>query len=136
MTVPQFDEHCATGHLPYRSNCDSCVSGMGKEDAHRKGHEKGALSELAYDYAYVNVKDEERVKRGEKKPEDVTRLLIGKDSESGSHFCHFIPRKGVSHGDHGVDAINEDIRRLAYKRLICKCDKERSLVKCVKGDAK
>ena len=40
MTVPQFDEHCATGHLPHRSNCDSCISGMGKEDPHQKGHER------------------------------------------------------------------------------------------------
>ncbi len=81
------------------------------------------LSELAYDYAYVNTKDEERVRRKEKRPEDVTRLLIGKDSKSDGHFCHLIPRKGVSHGDHGVEAIKEDMRRLAYNTLICKCDR-------------
>ncbi len=136
MTVQEHDDHCAMGHLPWRSSCESCISGMGKEDAHRRGKKKGTLSELAYDYAYVNSKDEERVRRGEKKPEDVTRLLIGKDSSSGAHFCHFIPRKGISHGSHNVDALREDIRRLTYNRLICKCDKEPSLVVCVKETQK
>ena len=72
LTAQEYDGRCAMGRLPWRSNCVSCVSGMGREDPHKKGKEKGALSELAYDYAYVNVKDEERVRRREKKPEDVT----------------------------------------------------------------
>ena len=115
MNVQEYDEHCATGHIPWRSNCDSCVSGMATEDAHRKQKQKGILPELAYDYAFLNPKDEERIRRKEKRPEDVTRLLIGKDNKFGAHFAHLVPRKGVSHSSHGVDYVNEDIRRLACK---------------------
>ena len=91
-TQAEREEHNLT-HCPYRSWCRVCVEAMGREDPHKKGKEMGALSELAYDYAYVNSKDEERVRRGEKKPEDVTRLIFGKDRESSAHVCHFVPRK-------------------------------------------
>ena len=68
-----------------------------------------------------------------KRPEDVTRLLIGKEEPRfGAHFAHLIPRKGVSHSSHGVDYMKADMRRLGCKRIILKCDKERSLVKTVK----
>ena len=133
MTQAEFDEHCAAGHVPWRSNCASCVAGMATEDPHRSKKEKGRLPELAYDYAYLNPKDEERVRRGEKRPEYLTRLLIGKEEPRfGAHFAHLIPRKGVSHSNHGVEYVNEDVRRLGCKRLICKCDKEISLVRSVK----
>ena len=95
MTAQEYDDHCAAGHVPWRSNCASCVAGMATQDPHRAKKEKGALPELAYDYAYLNPKDEERVRRGEKRPEDLTRLLIGKEEPKyGAHFAHLIPRKG------------------------------------------
>ncbi len=37
MTAQEYDDHCAAGHVPWRSNCDSCIAGMGREDPHKKG---------------------------------------------------------------------------------------------------
>ena len=133
MNAEEYEEHCATGHVPWRSNCSNCVSGMAIEDPHRAKREKGALPELAYDYVYLSPKDEERVRRGKKRPEDLTRLLIGKETPTtGRTLLTLSLGKGVSHSSHGVDYMKEDIRKLGCKRLIFKCDNERSLVKSLK----
>ncbi len=41
MTIQEYDNHCAAGHLPWRSSCKACVSGMATEDAHRTKADKG-----------------------------------------------------------------------------------------------
>ena len=95
----EVDLHCAMGHAQYRSWCEACIAGQGREDRHIRGHahEKRSLPVVSYDYGFMTEKDEDDVRRGRKPMAAVTRLLIGKDSKSKMKFAHMIPQKGVSH---------------------------------------
>ncbi len=62
----EIDAHNAIGHSVYRSWCEACVDGQGREDAHRGGKERGVYPELGYDYGFLNSRDEDKVRRKQK----------------------------------------------------------------------
>ena len=124
----QIDVHEAMGHAQYRSWCEACVHGQGREDRHLRNSKHRSLPVLNYDYGFMTEKDEEDVRLGRKTPHQVTRLLVGRDSHSKMLFAHVIPHKGISHGSWNFERINEDIAKLGYRRLILKQDKEPAIV--------
>ncbi len=83
---------------------------------------------LSYDYEFLTDQDEVDVRLGRKQLHQVTRSLVGRDSRSHIIFAHVIPRKGISHGSWNFERVNEDIKKLAYRRLILKNDKEPAIV--------
>ena len=132
--LPSRDEiyvHDAMGHAQYRSWCESCVYGQGREYLHLRGDKGRALPVLSYDYAFLSDHDMKNPKAEdpEQHPEqEVTRLLIGKDAKSKMHFAHGVQHKGVHHSSWNFQRVNDDIRKLGYNRLIVKSDKEPSIV--------
>ncbi len=83
---------------------------------------------VSYDYGFLSDKDEKYVKEGRKSINDVTRLLIGRDSKSKMLLAHVIPKKGIHHGSWNFERVNEDLGKLGYKRLVLKNDKEPAIV--------
>ena len=64
---------------------------------------------VSYDYGFLSDRDEKDVKEGRKSINDVTRLLIGRDSKSKMLLVHVIPKKGIHHGSWNFERVNEDI---------------------------
>ncbi len=129
--LPSRDEqdvHEAMGHAQYRRWCEACVHGQGREDRHLRGCKHRSLPVISYDYGFLSERDAEDVKAGRKQLHQATSLFIGRDSRSRMTFAHVIPRKGVSHGSWNFERVNEDIKKLAYRRLILKNDKEPAIV--------
>ena len=124
----QIYVHEAMGHAQYRSWCEACVHGQGREDRHLRDSKSRTVPILHYDYGFLTEKDEEDVRLKRKELSQVTRLLIGRDSRSKMLFAHMIPRKGISHGSWNFERVNEDIAKLGYRRLIVKQDKEPAIV--------
>ena len=49
----EVEDHCLSGHLPYRNWCYHCVRGRGRDSDHRKGiEEERGLSEFSFDYCF------------------------------------------------------------------------------------
>ncbi len=125
----QVDLHEAMGHAQYRSWCEDCIFGQGREDRHLRNRDsQRSMPVIGYDYAFLSAKDEEDVRKGRKSACDVTRLLVGKDSKSKAHFAHVTPHKGVSQSNWNFECVNKDLQRLRYRRLILKNDKEPAIV--------
>ena len=124
----EVDVHKAMGHAQYRSWCEACVHGQGREDRHLRDSKHRSRPVLNYDYGFMTEKDEEDVRLGRKNPQQVTRLLVGRDSRSKMLFAHMIPHKGISHGSWNFERVNEDIAKLGYRMLILNQDNKPAIV--------
>lgn len=132
-TQASIDSHNAMGHAVYRCWCEACVTGQGREDRHLKGHgHDGDVPVVAYDYAFFSGKDEEEAN----KCVEITKIVAGKYSKSATTFAHVTPGKGLKHGNYNVECVTSDLKRLGYKRVILKSDKEPAIVKQVMQIAK
>ncbi len=127
-TRDEQDTHEAMGHAQYRRWCEPCVHGQGREDRHLRNCKHRSLIVISYDYGFLTDQDEEDVRLGRKQMSQVTQLLIGRDSKSRMIFAHVIPKKGIHHGSWNFERVNEDLQKLAYRRLILKNDKEPAIV--------
>ena len=86
-TARQVEEHNARGHVPYRSWCEHCVLGSGKELPHCRGsHDDSILLTFACDYAFLT---------SESDPEDKITIFIVKEFTTNSLFATVCPRKGT-----------------------------------------
>ena len=99
LTTPELpsraviEEH-RIDHWPYRSWCEECVEGFGRERSH--GHGDKRLPLISMDYAFVTRKGA-IVDEGEDGWDDpeTLKVLVVKDSKSSSVFAHGIFRKGI-----------------------------------------
>ena len=83
---------------------------------------------VSYDYAFLSDREEKGVESKKKKAQETTRLLIGNDSKSKAFFAHAIPHKGIHHGSWNFECVSNNLRKLGYRRVVLKNDKEPSIV--------
>ena len=115
-------------HWPYRSWCDECVEGFGRERVHAHGDCKVAM--ISMDYGFVTSKGP-IVSEGEdgwNDPESL-KLLIVKDSKSGSVFAHAEVQEGIDEKRLAVDMVVRDVLWLGYSQALLKSDNEPAIVK-------
>ena len=79
-------------HWPYRTWCDECNEGMGRERLH--GHVESRVALVSFDYAFMTKKGPivDHGEEGWDDPESL-KILVVKDSKSGSVFAHGVFRK-------------------------------------------
>ncbi len=69
LPSPEEQARRALTHLPYTAWCESCVTGRGQEEQHRKQHGLAKVTPvLAMDYCFLAV--------GEKDAETATTLVM------------------------------------------------------------
>ena len=82
----EVEDHCLSGHLPYRNWCYHCVRGRGRDLDHRKGiEEERGLSEFSFDYCFPG--DEFGFK---------LTILAGSERATGMKMATVVPEKGSS----------------------------------------
>ena len=53
-TQSEYDAHRDNGHIPYRSWCDHCVEGRGREAGHHRGNDKvKTIPTIGFDYLFL-----------------------------------------------------------------------------------
>ena len=121
-------------HEPYRSWCRACVAGRGRSDGHfaRSNSEK-QFPVIGIDYGYLknnastedDVLDEPdtQLAGGPPKPNPI---LCGRNSEDRWIFGYTLQAKGVT--QHGVQMLEEEIRRLGSGRIIIRSDQEPAIL--------
>ena len=99
MTTPELPsreviEAHRIDHWPYRTWCDECNEGLGRERGHKSVEHRIAM--ISFDYAFMTRKGPV-VDQGEEGWDDpeCLKILVVKDSKSGSIFAHGVFRKGV-----------------------------------------
>ena len=80
-TQSQAEDHCASGHIPFRSWCSECVRARGTGEKHRKRKDRRDICVFSFDYLHFdeagNLVARDDVRAGAK----VTlKLLVAKDS--------------------------------------------------------
>ena len=86
---------------------------------------------VSYDYAFLSEHDRTDAKAKKREvgePQETTKLLIGKDSKSKALFAHGIPCKGIHSSSWNFERVNDDLKKLSYRRLVLKSDKEPAIV--------
>ena len=122
------DEHELT-HTPYRSWCQYCVRGRGRNAAHRKMVEQdaAAVPRVSMDYFYISTADEV----AHENP-----ILVMVDESTGERYARAVGRKGLgADGENNwlIRDMSEELRAWGHAggeagRLILKSDGERSIV--------
>ena len=123
----QIEAH-RVDHWPYRSWCKECVEGFGRERDH--GHKQSRVAIISMDYAFVTPKGP-IVDEGDEGWDDPSalKLLIVKDSKSGSVFAHAVVQKGIDDKRFAVDMVVRDVLWLGYPQVVLKSDNEPAVVK-------
>ena len=95
-------------HWPPRSWCDECNEGHGREWAHGRSDHKVAI--ISMDYAFMTRKGP-LVLEGEEgwDDPDSLKILVVKDSKSGSVFAHAVVKKGIDDKRYAVDMVVRDV---------------------------
>ena len=124
--VPSQDErreHELT-HLPFRSWCEHCVKGRGKEEACRKMKEENAgIPEVHLDFMFM----------GEEKGGKTLAMLVGRERRSRATLSTVVPRKTT--GEWTAKRLTAWLREigLEHSDIIIKSDNEPALVSVVDG---
>ena len=115
-------------HWPPRSWCDECNEGHGREWAHGRSEHKVAI--ISMDYAFMTRKGP-LVIEGEDgwDDPDCLKILVVKDSKSGSVFAHAVVKKGIDDKRFAVDMVVRDVLWLGYPQVLLKSDNEPAIVK-------
>ena len=116
----EVEEHYATGHAAYRSWCEHCVAGRGR-DAPHSGAPEGELPEVGVDYAYLGPEGSR------------VTLLCCKDKRTGCPAATQVPSKGVD--AYALSFLVGWLRSLGWKRLIMRSDNERALLSLLRAAA-
>ena len=129
-------------HMPYRSWCDQCVEGQGKEKSHGVvDKSKNVISCISFDYFGI-TKDGTFVRKDWGLQEEGTLqkvLLVRESKRNGqrpSYFAHAVPQKGVDENQYAVDCLVGDIEWLGYSKVVLKSDNERAIVRLAKESLK
>ena len=135
-----IDEH-NIDHNPYRSWCNSCVCGQGREAAHgRQEPGRRHISVVSFDYFFVAKKgmfSKKEWEAGAKSGEvDFLKVLVVKESLNKCVFAHAVERKGDDDGGYVVECVVRDIEWLGYSRVILKSDNEPAIVKVLRESLK
>ena len=70
-------------HLPYRSWCEDCVKGRGKEEDCRRTMREADFPEVSFDFCFL----------GEEGSGQTLAVLVGKDRRTGMMLATVTPRK-------------------------------------------
>ena len=115
-----IEEH-RIDHWPYRTWCDECNEGLGRERAHGRVDHKVAI--ISFDCAFMTKKGPivDQGEEGWDDPESL-KILVVKDSKSGSVFAHGVYRKGVDDKRFAVDIVVRDVVWLGYSQVLLKSE--------------
>ena len=130
-TASQREDHCARGHIDFRSWCPWCVKGRAIGEKHLRGAEKGSIPVFVFDYLFL-TEDCERVEREnltEEMRAVVAKVLVAKDVKGKAIFAHVVPQKGVDEARYASDCLVEDIKWLGYHQLVLRSDNEKAILK-------
>ena len=108
----EVEEH-RVDHCPYRSWCDSCVEGAGRENGHRNV-ESHSIAMISMDYFFITKKGIYIDKEAGWDDPDALEVLVVKDTKSKSVFAHAVPQKGSDNKRFAVGCIVEDVLWLGY----------------------
>ena len=118
-TQDEVDKHCLN-HAVYRSWCEFCVKGRGKEDPHRSGKKSEMqIPVLCMDYGFMREKPKEV-------GEDSRPILVTKCGKTWHLSADMLVSKDHSYGVRRLVQYIEKV--LGYKRLAIKGDQEPALV--------
>ena len=107
-------QHHRLLHLPYRSWCKHCISGRGREDAHKRQENRERLVPRVWlDYTFANMGTE------------VLTILCLKDETSGAVESIAVPEKGAA--DYAVKAAVRAIEAWGLKRVTLVADGEAAI---------
>ena len=135
-TAVEVEEH-SIDHFPYRSWCDECVEGRGRELPH-SSHANGErdIAVVSFDYMFLTKKgvvdgcDWDKVAEEDKI--DHVKVLVIRDAMSKSVFAHAVPQKGLDPERYVVDNIVQCIEWLGHVKVILKSDNEPAIVQVIK----
>ena len=121
----EIEEHRASGHAQYRSWCDECVEGFGREWPHMSAAIR-RFPFISCDYLFLNhnVSEEEQ--------EAASRILVAYCGATKSLFAHVVPRKGADDGGYIVTALKQDVLWLGHAKVIIRSDNEPALLQVVR----
>ena len=89
-TQTEIEQHRASGHIPYRSWCPTCIHAKGKEELHHPTTDPETSPPLfSCDYGFLSTQDSK---------EKFTIFAIA-ESRTKSIFVTEVPRKGLSEAD-------------------------------------
>ena len=104
-------------HVSYRSCCNHCNEGRGREAGHSRQINEGIrVSTVSFDYALVGNKGEITSHEQADVEEGSGKILVVKDINSKAVFGHAVPEKGLDDKGFAVDAIVGDIEWLGTPR--------------------
>ena len=130
-TESQKEDHCARGHVDFRSWCPWCVKGRATGEKHLRGAEKSSTPVFVFDYLFL-TEECERIER-EDLEEDMrnvaVKVLVAKDVKGKAIFAHAVPQKGVDDARYASDTLAEDVKWLGYHKLVLRSDNEKAIVK-------
>ena len=114
-TTQMIEAHRASGHLPFRSWCSSCVRGRGRSLA-RRGQQKyqQTIPTVSVDFGFFG---------SEENPNKDNPVLVIKDRKSRAIWAHMLPSKGIDR-PYGVKSLVRALTTMGYKRVIIKSDQE------------
>ena len=119
------ESHRLSGHAVYRSWCDACCAGRGREAPHRRGNQGYDIPVLSWDYCYLGsgtpgVDTQEVEDEAEAQGENP--VLVSFDSRSKAIA-------GLMHGAKDTVAMwTKYVERLGYRRVVFRSDNEPALL--------
>ncbi|CAK0856447.1 unnamed protein product, partial [Prorocentrum cordatum] len=119
VSKAEWDAHQLT-HLPFRSRCESCVTGKAAEDPHRQLEQApdGATPKVCMDYFFLTQKAVEK---------EMYAVLNVLGAKSGAPFSGMVNQKGGD--DHALAIAHEGVRFAGRTNLIACCDGENAINK-------
>ena len=124
-------------HWPYRSWCDECNEGAGRERSHGAADPEHRASMIGMDYGYMTPKGPivDEGEEGWDDPETLKILAVKearRDGQHGAVFAHAVPNKGIDDKRFAVDMVVQDVLDLGHSKILMKSDNEPSIVKLLK----
>ena len=119
----EMERHSVT-HLPYRAWCPSCVTGRGRNAAHKALDEEKdrLLPTIAHDFAFLGRDDQQ-----------TCPVLVSKSSRTLWLAASVVPSK-TSTDEYTVGCVVSAIKQMGHARFIHKSDQE-SAMKKLKDEA-
>jgi len=114
-------EHEKT-HLPYRSWCQHCVKGRGKEMPHRRQEEAGGLPEVHFDYAFMGDEGD---------PGGTVPMLVARSRQDRMTLATAVPRKST--GEFVVNRVMAFLKEVGLEAadVVVKSDQEPAIMSLV-----
>ena len=132
-TQSQAEDHCASGHIPFRSWCSECVRARGTGEQHRRRKDRRDICVFSFDYLHLDEAGKP-LNRGSiaTGAKAAITILVAKDSLGKAVFAHVVLQKGVDSAHYSVDALVRDVAWLGYTRLSLRSDNEPAILSLLK----